>query len=73
MRNIFNLIQFTMRKVFKINLLITSRDNISVQVRKYCEFKFKVFRSDYPFFKSLIILKKLCETRKKENQCKALY
>ncbi len=54
MRNIFNITIFTMRKVFKIIFLIPSRDNITVQVRKYCEFTFKVFRSDYPFFKSLI-------------------
>lgn len=57
-----------MKKVIKISFLITSWDNISVQVRKYCEFKFKVFRSDYPFFNFLIL--KLCETRtpvKKQN------
>ncbi len=71
MRNIFNLITFTMRKVFKIYFFITSRDNISVQVRKYCECKFKVFRSDYPFFKLYFNLKKLCETRQKVEIRKA--
>ena len=50
-----------MKNFLEISFLIPYWDNISVQVRKYCEFKFKVFRSDYPFLNFLIL--KSCETR----------
>ena len=49
MRNILK-ITFTMKRFTQLLFSIPYRDNISVQVRKYCECKFKVFRSDYPFF-----------------------
>lgn len=48
MRNIKN--TFTMKRFIQLFFSIPYRDNISVQVRKYCECIFKVFRSDYPYF-----------------------